>query len=290
MTTLKFGGPTGANQAAQAAPAQAQSAPAQQQSALPNPTMPKWAASGAAAQKMMAEEKARAEAREEERDRLWRFSLKPGEGATIVFLDGAVEQHGPQKGMLLAPFFREHTVKTGPRKWDNFICLTMIDEPCPICEQTGRDGDLCAAFTVVDTTERHGKNGKVYRNQRRLFIAKQQTYQALQAIASATGQLAGTIINVARTGDRVARVGDVLVPTGHLTLDQIAQEFGEDFAKPTDFDKELQIVPADALIKLGVVAATPAVGQGLPGAPPAKSFGGPAGPTAATNGSGSTPF
>jgi len=158
-------------------------------------------------------------------------------------------------------------VKTGPRKWDNFICLTMIGEECPICDQGGRDGDLCAAFTVIDTTERKGRDGKVYTNQRRLFIAKQQTYQALQAIATETDGLAGMVMKASRTGDRTARVGDVLVPTKHLELAEIVATFGEPFGVATDFDAELQVVPRDELEKLGVVQATSSIGAGQPGAP-----------------------
>jgi hypothetical protein len=230
--------------------------------------MPKWAKFGGEAQAMLKEEQARAEARKEQQDKLWRFSLKPGEGTTVIFLDGHLQEDGPQKGMLQAPFFREHTVKTGPRTWDNFICLQMIEEPCPICDQTGRDGDLCAAFTVIDTTVRHGRDGREYKNERRLFIAKQQTYQALQIIATASGGMAGTVMNVSRTGDRVARVGDVLVPTGSMTPEEIVTQFGEGAGAGTDYESELAVVSAVDLAKRGVVTAAPAPGSGDPGAPP----------------------
>lgn len=239
--------------------------------------MPSWAKFGGDAQKMMEEEKARSDAREQQRDKLWRFSLKPNESSTIVFLDGHLETEGAHAGMLVAPFFREHTVKTGPRKWDNFICLTMIGEECPICDQTGRDGDLCAAFTVIDTSQRTGKDGKVYTNQRRLFIAKQQTYQALQAIATETDGLAGMQMKASRTGDRTARVGDVLVPLKHLELPEIISQYGESFGEATDFDAELQVVPRDQLETLGVVQATNSIGAGQPGAPTNASVPAPAG-------------
>ena len=248
-------------------------------SANPAGTMPKWAKFGGDAQAMMTEEAARQAERKVQQDKLWRFALKPGEGATIIFLDGHLQADGAQKGMLQAPFFREHTVKTGPRKWSNFICLQMIDEPCPICDQTGRDGDLCAAFTVIDTTKRTGNNGKVYENERRLFIAKQQTYQALQVIATATGQLAGTIMNVSRTGDRVARVGDVLVPTGTITSEDVVAQFGEAFGIGTDYESELAVVEAAELVKLGVVSAQPGIGTGQPGAPPSSGNDAPPAPS-----------
>jgi hypothetical protein len=239
--------------------------------------MPSWAKFGGDAQKLMEEEKARQAARDAERDKLWRFSLKPGEGATVVFLDGSLETQGEHKGMLVAPFFREHTVKTGPRRWDNFICLTMIGEDCGICDQTGRDGDLCAAFTVVDTTERTGRDNKVYKNQRRLFIAKQQTYQALQAIATELDGIAGLVMKISRTGDRTARVGDVLVPLKKLTIEEIVGHFGEPFGVATDYETELQVVPAAELIKLGVIQATASIGAGQPGAPFGPGSGGTVG-------------
>jgi hypothetical protein len=234
------------------------------QGALPG--MPSWVATGSAAVDMMEQEKARVAAREEEAGKLWRFALKPGKSAVVVFLDGFIKEDEPQKGMLQAPFFREHTLKTSPTRWENFICLTMRDEPCPMCEQSGRDGDLCAAFTIIDTSETKGKNGKVYKNQRRLFIAKQRTYQQLQKIATKMGGLRGLVIDISRTDDKVARVGDSFLMDQKITDEEIVEHFGEKAAQPTDWSAELAITEVEDLVQRGIVQATGSIGAGVPGA------------------------
>jgi hypothetical protein len=232
------------------------------QQALPG--MPSWVVMGADAASMMEQEKAKQAAREEESGKLWRFALKPGKSAVVVFLDGFVKEDEPQKGMLQAPFFREHTLKTSPTRWENFVCLTMRDEPCPMCEQSGRDGDLCAAFTVIDTSETKGKNGKTYKNQRRLFIAKQRTYQQLQKMASKLGGLRGLVVDISRTDDKVARVGDSFLVDEKLTDEEIVEHFGEAAAEPTDWAEELKITEAEELVSRGIVQATGSVGAGAP--------------------------
>ena len=73
--------------------------------------------------------------------------------------------------------------------WESFVCTAEIDtsQPCPLCE-TGDKPGLVGVMTVIDhstsVVEKGPNAGKVYKNQRRLFVAKEITLKTLNKLAA----------------------------------------------------------------------------------------------------------
>ncbi len=128
-----------------------------------------------------------------------RFWLNRGETKTIIFLTNKPVQ------------VREHTVKVD-NKWQTFTCLKMLEMACPLCtyakEVDSGYAYEAAVFTVLDTSEYKAQNGVVYKNQKKLFLAKSQTLEKIQRRANQAvqkgGSLRGAIVEVYRGNSKTA--------------------------------------------------------------------------------------
>lgn len=165
--------------------------------------MAHWSTRGGAAAKAFANEESQKEAQREQSNKMWRFYLKEGQEARITFIDGNLDE----TGALDAFSFPQHQVFANGR-WNNFFVCTKHEGYCPLCES----GDVparVAVLTVIDHRETKSKDGtKTYRDQKRLFVMKHDTYQILQNMAKKRGGLAGITVDVMRTGDRSPNVGN----------------------------------------------------------------------------------
>ena len=112
-----------------------------------------------------------------------RFYLPYNGECQVTFLDGDLDNDG----LLNVPRYYEHRVRVGG-DWETFVCTAEIDQsqPCPLCE-SGDKPSLVGVLTVIDHssyTATKGPNaGKTYKNQRRLFVAKEGTLNQLQKLA-----------------------------------------------------------------------------------------------------------
>lgn len=122
------------------------------------------------------------------------------DGREIVFLDDE------------PPRFKEHQIQI-QGNWFNFATCPGPEE-CPLC-QVGHKPYYAAAWTVIDRNEYKGKDGRVYKDQLRLFIAKFRVAKLLDRETKflktkkgvATG-LAGLVYNVVRTDEKSPNTGD----------------------------------------------------------------------------------
>ena len=73
---------------------------------------------------------------------------------------------------------REHTVKSNG-KFYQYTCLAPTDERCPLCENNNYPY-LAKAFYVVDHSEYKNKKKETVRDQVRLLVMKQGSYQLLK--------------------------------------------------------------------------------------------------------------
>lgn len=170
-----------------------------------------WLATGDESAKLAEKEKVAAEQRKAEQGKAFRFWIKPGQEASVWFVDGVLSS----KGILQPPRFYEHTVLFNG-KWDNIVCPQMTvpqaGDKCPICEGKDRPS-LVSIFTVLDMTPytiKSGANeGKVIPYTRKLFVAKPGTFEMLNKLAGKRGGLSGLRIDVSRTKDKAPNVGDV---------------------------------------------------------------------------------
>jgi hypothetical protein len=167
-------------------------------------TFLKGAASHQAVEKVEADQKAA-------QDPLrWAYSNRfwmPANGeATITFLDGDLNP----EGMLDELTYWEHQCKMGGH-WRNWFPCIQGEEACPVCE-SGEKNALVAIFTIIDHSEYVGKKGnskgKVFKDQKKLFVCKKNVLKRLRMLASKRDGLRGATFDVARIGENSENVGD----------------------------------------------------------------------------------
>ena len=133
---------------------------------------------------------------------MWRFRLKRGEEAEITFVDGNLTPAGNPDWITL----REHSgVFMNGSYNNNFVCIASETQPCPVCE-SGHKPSFVAVTTVIDHREvpstKH--EGKVYKDQPRLFVAKPKVIKKLTNIAVKRGGLTGLRIEVTRPNEKTS--------------------------------------------------------------------------------------
>lgn len=162
---------------------------------------------GKASQEALKKSQKEAVAREEQAKGPRRFWLKEGEEADITFLEGIINK---EDGLLDFYSFYEHSLKIGD-KWGNFFVCIKEFEPCPLCLE-GHVSYYQGVFSIIDHTAYIDKKGKVWKDQVKLYVAKQGTLQKLQIFATKKHGIAGMTFNVQRTNSKEARVGDMMIP------------------------------------------------------------------------------
>jgi urease beta subunit len=229
--------------------------------------MANWASRGAAANKDFEQEHQQKEAQHAAKANMWRFYIKVGEEARLTFIDGYLDADGA----LDAFSYPQHQVFSNGN-WNNFFVCTKHAEPCPLCE-SGDSPSRVAVLTVIDHTERKSKDGqKTYKDQKRLFVMKYDTYQILQNMAQKRGGLAGCTVDAYRTGDRSANVGSSFDFIEKNDPDQLKTLFTKqvddaqgnkivvsDFTA-AEYEKEIPYRTSQELAALGYSAAAPAMG------------------------------
>ena len=145
-------------------------------------------------------------------------------------------------------YIYEHTVFVGGR-WTNFICTQDEDNSCPICEG-GDNPSLVALLTVIDHSSYQGQS-QVYKDTRKLFVAKAGTVKQLQKFAQKREGLAGCTFDVSRTDGKKAAVGDVFDFDEKWTLKALAKEYKDTTCEPLNLEEELTFIPSSELRKLG---------------------------------------
>jgi hypothetical protein len=218
-----------------------------------------WLKKGSDASAAMQQAEYAAAAAKAASDRMPRFWLQAGEERTVTFLDGALDGSGGLECMVI----HEHTIQVG-QKWDNFICVAE-SENCPICA-AGSRADTVALLTVVDHTPytfTKGPNvGKVVKDVRKLYVAKQSTFRELKHYALKRGGLRGWTVEIGRMSDTDARVGKSFQFITQQTPETLTG-WGE-LGHPADYGKELRYMTAEELLKNGIGKAISGPGYNKP--------------------------
>ncbi len=214
---------------------------------------------GVEAKAALDKDDARAEAAEAEYGKLWRFGIPKGnldEDFKITFLDGTVTEDG----VLDGPMFYEHFLY-GPQGWRPYTCIKAIgEEPCPLCEG-GDTPALVQALTVIDHTHYQADDGTVYKDRKKLFVAKRKTIKMLYKYAEKKSGLGGCTFEVSRTGPKEPRVGNVYEFIEKNDIEALAKVYGHDETKPAVYADEITVYSASEMKKMGLGPATVTVGQ-----------------------------
>ena len=189
--------------------------------------------------------------REKRREMPWRFFLKTGQSAEVIFLDDFTRTRAvelPGSGEVInqptVPFcFNEHNL-TVDGDWRNFFtCLQKIDPPCTICSN-GHYKYYIGMYTVV--TSWKADDGTV-RWSKKLFPAKINAIERIrskQARLMETGkikdgQLQYVQFHVSRNSEQSLVTGDDYEFVRVLTAEQV-QEL---LPKPEQGQEPISIAP-----------------------------------------------
>ena len=184
---------------------------------------PSWLLSGSAAQAVAKEHSDAAEERKADRDKSWRFYLKPDNEARLFFLNGDIITEGDNKGSFDIDFVEEHAVRPNGSKVPKFYVCISSTETCPLCE-SGNFAAFVGLFAVIDTTKFTNKEGKVFQNKKKILAAKGQSIKKLAKKAQiAGGSLAGVVMDVSRSDSRSATVGDEFEIVGTFPLEALGK-------------------------------------------------------------------
>jgi len=165
--------------------------------------MPKFLRRGAEAQSALAKADAQTELKQaQSASGNLRFWLPKNKDTSITFLDGSLGENG----MLDVPMFYEHQMELNGH-WRNWFLCTQDNEPCPLCEQ-GDTPSLVAVFSIIDHTQFTDREGKVRKDEPRLYVVKRETFRLLQNKATKKGGLKGWTVDVSRIGEKAANVGN----------------------------------------------------------------------------------
>lgn len=233
---------------------------------------PSWMLTGDRVSQMYRDQEAAAELAREEAGKMWRFFLKLNEERRITFLDGAL---GPDGLLMPGVGLREHVVPYNGKR-QNFLCTSLINEPCPLC-LAGSRADPIYVFTVIDHTPftlTKGPNaGKTIEHSRKLFVAKVTALKLLQAVAAKNdGSLVGLTIDVSRIGDdKTPAVGNMFQVVGRTPIADIVTELGAEMATPASYGEEFVMRNAAELTAMGVGKALSGPGNEPGSAPTAQS-------------------
>jgi len=156
---------------------------------------------------------------------------------------------------LDVPSFKEHNLELNGKWFNYFVCLSD-NEPCPICSDPAHSRSpayLIMPMTVVDHTPYVDKNGVTHQFQRKLFMAKRDTFKRLQRIATKRNGLAGITFDISRVGDKSAAVGDTFdfIEKTPLAAFQQAHGLDAENIEPLNYENEIKFRTAEQLRELG---------------------------------------
>jgi hypothetical protein len=209
---------------------------------------PSWLLKGKEAKDVADEHADAAEERKANRDKLWRYYLKPEASGRLFFLNGDIVTEGEEKGSFDIDFVEEHKVTSPGSKVPSFYVCVSRTETCPLCE-AGNFASFVGLFGIIDTTIFVDREGKEHKNRKRIFAAKGQTIKKLAKKAKANGgSLAGVMLDVSRSDSRSATVGDDFDLVGAWPLEALGKridpaKWQEVIAVP-DFANELTYLSA----------------------------------------------
>ena len=201
-----------------------------------------WAKKGGAAHAEMAKYEKEVAVQQELNKRMWRFWIPEGEEARVTFVDGTIS---PDGNIDFFMYYEHNLMLNG--KWGNTFVCTKDMEPCPICE-AGDRSSFVGVFTVIDHREFKAKDGKIYKDSPRLFVAKKDTIKSLQMLGAKRGGLAGCTFDISRTGEKSASVGSMFDFQEKTSIEELQKKYVrkntegkiETFFVPADYFKECQ--------------------------------------------------
>lgn len=171
-----------------------------------------------------------------------RFWMKRDTERTIIFVT-----EGDR-----SPVVYEHQFQMGG-DWKNWVsCLEPIGLPCQLCKWANDNDNQFSRykgqfFGIIDTTEYKGRDEKVYKNQKRMLVAKKATTELIKrkylTQLEAERGLHGAMFKVFRGSDsKTPSVGNDYEYIKHIDL-------ATEFPDIVEFDWRMVLAPNADLMK-----------------------------------------
>ena len=217
-----------------------------------------WLKRGAAAAKALADAEKEAQIRAEQNQKTHRFWVPAGQEARFTFVDGFLTPENTVDFIAL----KEHALFMNGKYHNYFSCLDTggpEGQVCPLCVG-GDTAYFAGAFTVIDhRAYKNEKTGKVFTNQRRLFVAKRETIKLLQQLGIKRGGLAGCTFDAMRSGDKSPGVGNSFDFIEKNSIEDLKKKFmvldanGKPFDvfSPLDYEKEFTLLTKEEMLARG---------------------------------------
>lgn len=144
------------------------------------------------------------------------FRLKPGDEAEIVLLDDG------------EPFFVSlHKVQTGPKRFEDVVCLSEFGQRCPLCEKEGKEGSYTLVLTALDRRPFTTRQGKRIKASRKLLKVKGRNLGKFErAYKKYRENFRGVNLACHRDGEKEAAIGEDLDFGGRLK-EAALKKYGE---------------------------------------------------------------
>lgn len=185
---------------------------------------------------------------EAQKDRIYRFWMPKGD-QKITFVDDDTKAH--PAGFKYPFMFNEHQLNLNG-SWKNwFTCIQGMKDPvtgdkleCPLCKG-GNQPAFVAAYTVIDHNEWKDKNGKVHKDELKLYVVKSKVLKVLRKMSTKKEGLRGLLVEVSRPGDDDPNTGSQfdVEQKVKLAAEIVAPDYRELF-KPKAYD-DLKAVVGD---------------------------------------------
>ena len=187
-----------------------------------------------------------------------------------------------ETGNLRPPRYWEHNLLRNG-SWNNFyVCPEKTDPAagvkCPLCADN-KVPALVALFTIIDHRQHTSKDKtKVYKDTKRLLVAKPQTFELLNKHAIKRGGLTGCTFDASRVGARAPAVGSMFDFVEKNTLADLKKLYTKETVDPktnqkvtvtnftpADYDKEINTLSIEDLQKLVITTGDDTPFSGKPG-------------------------
>lgn len=212
----------------------------------------------------IAREDARIETARQAMTGLRRFWLPQDKDSRITFLDGDLDE---ETGLLDVMCYYEHNVYLNGN-WRNWFVCIEDEEPCPLCQEMDMGNkqvtrSLVFPFTIIDHDVWTDRNGNTHQDEKRLFVAKRDTFKRLSKMASKRGGLTGVTFDVSRVGERSPAVGSDFDFVEQQSIKKVAKKYGLNKSDlvPATYDDEIIYKSASELRKFGFGRGTVTVGS-----------------------------
>lgn len=133
-------------------------------------------------------------------------------------------------------FIRLHTVKTGPNRFDDEVCIADQGVNCPLCLKTGKEGVWTLMLTALDKRQYRNREGQLIKVSKKLVPIKGKNIAKFERQYKKHGTFRGLVATHVRTGAKEASIGEDIEFKPKLVPSAALRKYGEN-SEPANYTK-----------------------------------------------------